>query len=157
MEEITEKNCGKFIDDLCKQAGISRRKFADILGVAPSQIFRIENDSAPSEEFMNRLRALQIIGLEKFSKLKPSDKKKAAEAARGNVLTATGILAGLTALGTAKLAVGAAIVSIPILGPSVLGTGLLGYGIIKGIEKLCEKNKLSCNEKDGKLEVKKKQ
>lgn len=145
--EITKQNCHKAIAGICKQAGITRKELAQLLGVSPSNITRIEkNKEAAGEDFMNRLRALQVLGHAKFKKLTASDKKKAA-AASGQSLTTAGVLAGLTALGSAKFAV-AGLVSIPLFG---LGAVVLGYGIIKALKHLCDKNNLSCREDKGNI------
>lgn len=172
-EPITKENCGtklKLVMDILK---ISRREFARILGVSEATLRRLmSEDSWPTDEFMHSLQALCVIGAAKYKKLSASEKEKVSEmmgvtggtvagvggsiaaiGAAGAVsgFSAAGITSGLAAIGGGAMLTGIGVVAaIPV------STGLLGYGLVKGIKKICEANKLSCQEVDGKWEIMKK-
>jgi DNA-binding XRE family transcriptional regulator len=171
MEEpITPENCGEKLRLVREVSGLSQRDLARILGASESTIFRLETGKTlPTPDFMNRLRALVMIGYHKFSKLSAAEKEDlhailgsaggatagvggaiAAVAAAGGVtgLSAAGITSGLAAIGGGAMLGGIAVVAaIP------LAAGLAGYGVVKGIKAICEANNLSCQEVDGRYEI----
>jgi len=169
FEEITEENCGDKLKLIREISGMSRRELARILGVSEATIRRLEDsDSMPSDEFLNKLRALCIIGHEKFSRLPDDEKEKVGEmigfaggsasgigaviaavsAAGVSGLSAAGITSGLAAIGGGMMIAGIGVVAaIPI------ATGLLGYGVIKGIKSICDANNLSCKEVNDRWEI----
>jgi len=132
---------------------------AKILGVARSTIMRIEaGETAPSDDFLNRLKALQVMGMSRFQGLSEKDMDRFSQAieemggspelfAKGMMLrelTSGGILAGLGTIAGASLNLSGSVVSsIPIL------SSLAGYGLVKGLKSLLEANNLSCVEGDG--------
>ncbi len=169
-EEVTKANCGKKLILVRKISSISRRELAEKLAVSEATVRRIEAGiSKPTDEFMNRVHALCVLGIAKFGKLSKTEKKKVSEslgAAGGIVagvggaigaisasgavagLSAAGITSGLAALGGGAMVSGIAVVAaIPVL------TGLAGYGLVKGIKKICEKNELECREVNRRWEI----
>ena len=172
-ESITMKNCGKKLKLVMNLLKISRREFARILGVSEATLRRLmSEESWPTDEFMHSLQALCVIGAAKYKKLSASDKENISEmmgvtggtvagvggsiaaiGAAGTIsgFSAAGITSGLAAVGGGAMLTGIGVVAfIPV------STGLLGYGLVKGIKKICEANKLSCQEVNGKWEITKK-
>ena len=172
-EEVTRENCGKKLKLILRITGMPPRDLAKVLGIRESTIIRLIEGTItkPREEFMNRLRALQVIGCAKFKDLNESQKSKAAEFVSGGAFTAAGITAsigaissvgavgglsaagitsGLAAIGGSMLGGLAVVASIPV------AAGVLGYGVVKGIKKICENNELSCKEIDYRWEIRKK-
>jgi len=157
---VTRENCGSVLRELRQRFGsMSVADLAKILGVARSTITRIEaGETAPSDDFLNRLKALQVMGISRFQGLSENDRDRFSQAvkemgespelfAKGMMLrelTSGGILAGLGAIASASLNLSGSVVSsIPIL------SSLAGYGLVKGLKSLLEANKLSCVEGDG--------
>ena len=170
MEEITEKNCYKKLRLIRNISGMSRRDLAKVLGVSESTIKRLELKSTkPTQEFMLKLAALSVIGHQKYSKMKDSDREKVSEAigAAGGVaagvgasiaaISASGAVAGLSAAGiTSGLAAvggGAMIGGVAVIASIPLAVGGAGYGLIKGVKAICKANRLNCKEVDGKYEI----
>lgn len=171
-EEVTKTNCGEKLKLIREILGVSRRDLAGTLGVRESTIGRLERGvTEPSEDFMNRLRGLQIVGFAKFRSLSGDDKEKiteyigsgagvaggvaasvAAISAAGSIggLSAAGITSGLAAIGGTMLGGIAVVATIPV------AAGLLGYGAIRGIKKICEVNELSCKQVDDRWEIRRK-
>jgi len=169
-EEVTQENCGEKLLLIRMISGMSRRDLARVLGVRESTIYRLEHGTTkPSQEFMNRLRALQVIGVSRFRNMGEAEKKKAAEtigvgtgigagigasvaaiSTAGTIsgLSAAGITSGLAAIGGTMLGGIAVVATIPA------AAGLLGYGIVKALRKICEENELSCEEFDDRWEIK---
>lgn len=169
LEPITKDNCGNKLRLVRKVSGLSRRKLAETLGVKESTIGRLENKKTlPSQDFLNRLQGLQVVGYATFKRLSEADKEKISEfigtgagvaggvaasvamiSTAGSVggLSAAGITSGLAAIGGSMLGGIVAVALIP------LAAGALGYGAIKGIKKICESNKLSCKEFDDRWEI----
>jgi DNA-binding XRE family transcriptional regulator len=170
LESVTRENCGKILKMLRKKFGsMSLQDLAKVLGVSRSTIMRIEDGrTLPSDEFLNRLKALQLIGTAKFRMLSEKhkthftqlveeigeDPEMISKAMNKNMLkklTPVGILAGLGTLGGATLVASAgAISSVPIL------SGLAGYGIVKGLKAVLDANNLKATEVDGRWEIIKK-
>jgi transcriptional regulator with XRE-family HTH domain len=168
-EEITVKNSGEKLRCICKITHMSQRDLANVLGVREYTISRLMNGkSYASEEFLNRLRALQVIGIAKFKKLSKEEKSSVAEkigagtgigagvgasiaavSAAGSVfgLSAAGIASGLAAIGGSMVGGVALVATIPV------AAGLLGYGVAKGIKKICEENRLKCEDLDDRWEI----
>jgi len=168
-EELTQKNCGEKLKLIRDISGISRRQLAEVLGVQESTIYRLEKGPGkPSLEFLNTLRALQLIGYAWFKKMSKRERSKAAEfictgagsgagagaavaaiSSAGTVsgLSAAGITSGLAALGGTMLGGMAVVASIPV------AAGLVGYGVAKGIKKICKANKLSCKKREDQWEI----
>lgn len=169
-EDVTKSNCGEKLKMVREISGISRRELAQKIGVSEATIRRIEaGQSKPTDEFMNRVRALCAIGMSKFGKLSESQKEKVSDTfgiAGGVVagiggavgaVSASGAVAGLSAAGMtsglAALGGGAMLAGIGVVAAIPIATGLAGLGLVKGIKKICEANKLSCQERQGKWEI----
>ena len=168
-EEITAANCGKKLSLIRHVSGISRRELAKILGCSESTISRLESGiHQPTIEFMNKLRALQIIGYHRFKKLNSTDRSALAETMVAAGSGAGGVVASIGAIGATGTVAGfsaAGITSgLAALGGSLLGgvavvavlpvaVGAAGYGVVKGIKAICENNNLSCKEVDGRFEI----
>lgn len=175
-EPITEENCGQKLKLVQEVAEMSRRKLAGVLGVSEASLRRLEKGperpgTKPTEEFMNRLRALCVIGKANFEAMSEAKKEKVSQhigaaggaalgvggalgavSALGAVggLSAAGMTSGLAALGMGSMAVGiGAVAAIP------LAAGALGYGVVKGIKKICEAKSLDLVEVDGRWEIRK--
>lgn len=170
MEEpVTEENCGEKLRLVRDVSGLSRRELAKVLGCSETTVFRLESKKTlPTQDFINRLRGLVVIGYHKFSKMSDAEKNVigetlgmaggvtagvggsiAAVSASGVAgLSAAGITSGLAAIGGGSMLGGIAVVAaIPI------AVGLGGYGLAKGIKAICEANNLSCKEVDGRYEI----
>ena len=120
---------------------------------------------------MHKLQALCVVGAVKYKKLSATEKENISEllgATGGTVagvggsiaaIGAAGAVSGFSAAGiTSGLAAiggGAMLTGIGLVAAIPVGTGLLGYGLIKGIKKICGANKLSCEEVNGKWEIRK--
>lgn len=163
QEEVTKANCDEKLKLVREISGISRRELAQKVGVSEATIRRMETgQSEPTDEFMNRVRALCVIGMAKFGKLSESEKGKVSNclgAAGGVVagiggaigaISASGAVAGLSAAGMtsglAALGGGAMFTGIGVVAAIPIATGLAGLGLVKGIKKICEANKLNCQE-----------
>lgn len=168
-EEVTKDNCGEKLKLIRELLGISRKELAKTLGVRESTIGRLERiKTFPSQDFMNRLQGLQLVGYATFKKMSEAEKEKfdefvgtgagvaggvaasiAAVSASGSVggLSAAGITSGLAAIGGSML--GGIVVTALI----PLAAGALGYGAIKGVKKICEANNLSCKKVDDRWEI----
>lgn len=164
---VNKTNCGLVLNQLRHQFGsVSVAELARILGVSRSTVMRIENgQTQPSNEFLNRLKALQLIGFSKFKALsedhqvrfkqllkemgEPPDLfTKTIDAGIFNALTPTGILSGLGAIAAAAMnRTTPVITSIPVL------SSMAGYGLIKGLRAILEANHLSCVENEGQWDI----
>jgi DNA-binding XRE family transcriptional regulator len=172
MEEaITPENCGVKLRLIRQVSGLAQRELAKVLGCSETTIFRLETGkTVATEDFINRLRALNAIGHHKFAKMSEAEKEAISEAlgtvggvatgiagsiaavsAAGSVagLSATGVTSGLAALGCGLGMVGglAVVAAIPA------AVGLAGFGLVKGIKAICEANNLSCKEVNGRWEI----
>ena len=169
LEPITTKNCGEKLILVRDILDIPRRELAQIIGCSESTLSRIERGvSLPNKNFILRLTALVTIGRHKYANLSEKEKDRISEviansagvisgvagaigtilATGGIGLSAAGITSGISALGGGALLGGAGLIAaIPV------SIGLASYGIVKGIKKICEANKLSCKEIDGKYEI----
>ena len=169
LEEVTPENCGEKLKLIHEITGASRRELAKVLGVSESTIARLERgESKATKEFMLRLAGLAAIGYAKYGKMSEKEKKNiskyigtaggvaagvggaiGAVSAAGTIggLSAAGITSGLSALGGTMLGGIAVVATIPV------AVGFAGFGLVKGIKKICEANKLSCKEVDGRFEI----
>jgi len=144
---------------------MSMAELAKTLGVSRSTVMRIEaGKTLPSEELLNRLKAIQLIGISKFRELSQKDRDHFAIFMNGigenaddfsndkttmvKVLTPSGILAGLGTIASASLNMSTSVVSaVPVF------SSLAGYGLVKGLKAILEANDLNCIEKDGVWEI----
>jgi DNA-binding XRE family transcriptional regulator len=167
LETVTRENCGRVLKMLRNKFGsMTLEDFAKTLGVSRSTVMRIEDGrTLPSDEFLNRLKALQLIGASKFGQLSSKDKthftnlveeinedpELILKALKDNMLkklTPFGILAGLGTIGGAALITSSSTISsIPIL------SSLAGYGLIKALKTVLESNNLMATEVDGRWEI----
>lgn len=171
-EPITKENCRAKLLLIRNLLKISRRELARIIGVSEATLRRLEQtDSTPTDEFMNRLQALCVIGAAKYGKLSDSNKEKVSEmiGTTGGVVAgvgggiaaigAAGAVSGFSAAGiTSGLATiggGAMLTGIGIVASIPVATGLLGFGLVKGIKAICDANQLSCTEVNEKWEIRK--
>jgi len=172
-EEVTKENCGEKLRQIREITGMSRTDLAQRLGCSIATIARIESrnentKSEPTNAFMDTLRALCIIGHEKYSNLSEEERTKILEyssagggvgggigaaiasvAAGGAVpgLSAAGIASGLAAIGGTMLGGLAIVAALPVAG------GALGFGIAKAIQKLVKANKLYARTIDDRFEI----
>ncbi len=170
IEEITQENCGEKIRLIRKVSGITRAELAKVMGCSESVITRLETKrTMATEDFINRLRALSVIGYHKFSKYSDTEKDSIIAtigAAGGGILgigsaisavsgagavaglSVAGVTSGLAALGMGSLVAGVAVVAtIPV------AVGFAGYGLIKGIKAIAAANNLSITEIDDRFEI----
>jgi DNA-binding XRE family transcriptional regulator len=169
-EPVTKENCGLKLRLIREILGMSRRELAKIIGVSESTLRRLEEGSSlPTDEFMNRLQALCVIGAAKYAKLSATEKEKVSEmlGATGGVVAgvggsiaaigAAGAVSGFSAAGItsglAAIGVGAMLTGIGVVAAIPVATGLLGYGLVKGIKAICEANNLSCTEVNKRWEI----
>lgn len=168
-EEVTPSNCGSKLALVRAVSGISRRELAKILGCSESTISRLEAGvHQPTIDFMNKLRALQVIGYHRFKKMGSADRSALAETLVAAGSGAGGVVASIGAIGATGTVVGfsaAGITSgLAAIGGTLLGgvavvavlpvaVGAAGYGVVKGIKAICEHNNLSCKEVDGRFEI----
>ena len=164
---VNRDNCGAVLKGIRKKFGsMSMAELAKTLGVSRSTIMRIEaGQTLPSEDLLNRLKAIQLIGISKFLELSDKDKEhftlfmdgigESADDFSKNMathmvkaLTPSGILAGLGTIASASLNVSSSVVSaVPVL------SSLAGYGLIKGLRAILDANHLNCIEKEGVWEI----
>lgn len=170
-EEITQENCGEKIKQIRKFSVITRANLAKVIGCSESVIARLEQkNTLATEDFINRLRALSVIGYHKFSHFTEAEKQEyvsevigatgggvlgvggaiAAISASGATagLSAAGVASGLAAIGMGSMVAGIAVVAVI---PCV--AGLAGYGLIKGIKAIATANHLSIKEIDNRWEI----
>jgi len=167
LKSVTRENCGRILKELRQKFGsMSVAELARILDVSRSTIMRIEaGKTHPSDEILNKLKAIQVIGISKFRALSEKDKahfselieevgedpevfKKTIGDGMMKDLTPAGILAGLGTIASASLNVSTSIVSsIPVF------SSLAGYGLVKGLRSVLEANNLECTENDGRWEI----
>ncbi len=166
-QSVTRENCGSVLRELRQRFGsMSVAELAKTLGVARSTIMRIEaGQTVPSEDFLNRLKAVQVIGISRFKALSENDKTRflrviedmgesaemfsmAISNQMTRELTPLGILAGLGTIAGASLnAEDSVVASVPVL------SSLAGYGLVKGLKAILTANDLACTEKDGVWEI----
>jgi len=166
-KSVTHENCGDILRKIRQMFGsMSVAELAKILGVSRSTVMRIEaGQTYPSDELLNRLKALQIIGISKFRTLSEKGKdrfsqlieeigedpemfSKTISSRMVKELTPFGILAGIGAIAGASLIISKSVVSsIPIL------SSLAGYGLVKGLKAILQANGLECTENDGRWEI----
>lgn len=172
-EKVTKDNCGEKLRQIREVTGMSRSDLAQRLGCSIATVARIESRSEktrsmPTDAFMDTLRALCIIGHEKYSNMSEEEKNKILEysslgggvgggigAAIGTVsaagavpgLSAAGITSGLAAIGGSMLSGLAIVATLPLAG------GALGFGVAKGIKKLVTANKLYTKTLDDRFEL----
>lgn len=170
LKSVTRENCGRILKELRQKFGsMSVAELAKTLGVSRSTVMRIEaGQTYPSDELLNRLKAIQIIGISRFRTLSEKDRDRfsrlveeigedpetfseAISSRMVKELTPAGILAGIGTIAGASLNLSTSIVSsIPIL------SSLAGYGLVKGLKAILEANNLECTENDGRWEISKK-
>jgi transcriptional regulator with XRE-family HTH domain len=164
-EQITRENCGSLLSEVRARHGLSLADLAGAIGVSRSTVLRIEEErTLPSDDFLNRLKAIQLIGLSKFAQLREKDKLRFTESVKEvgedpenlkkildkgllRSLTPLGVLAGLGTLGGASFVATATIASVPLV------ASLAGIGLIKALKQVTEANGLKCKEIDGRWEI----
>lgn len=167
LESVTRENCGAVLRKMRQMFGsMSVAELSRMLGVSRSTVMRIEaGRTYPSDELLNRLKAIQIIGISKFRTLSEINKERFSQLieeiwgdpdmfseaiSRRMVqeLTPVGILAGIGTIAGASLNVSTSTISsIPIL------SSLAGYGLVKGLKAILEANNLECKENEGRWEI----
>jgi len=166
-KSVTRKNCGSVLRELRQKFGsMSVAELAKALGVSRSTVMRIEaGQTIPSDDLINRLKAIQLIGISKFRALSEIDSARFLELIEEigenpeifseaitkrmvKELTPAGILAGLGTIASASLNLSTSVISsIPVL------ASLAGYGLVKGLKAILEANNLSCIENEGVWEI----
>ena len=166
-QKVTRDNCGMTLREIRQRFGsMSMADLAKTLGVSRSTVMRIEaGQSIPSEDLLNRLKAIQLIGLSKFRELSQLDKGRFAlfmteigenaddfsddiNTYMMKALTPSGILAGLGTIASASLNLSTSVVSaVPVF------SSLAGYGLVKGLKAILKANHLNCTEKEGVWEI----
>jgi HSP20 family protein len=166
-EAVTRENCGSVLKELRQRFGsMSVAELAKTLGVSRSTIMRIEaGQTIPSGDLLNRLKAIQVIGISRLRALSEIDRarflqvleeigespemfSRAIMSRMVRQLTPAGILAGLGAIAGASLNVTMSVVSsVPVL------SSLAGYGLVKGLKSVLEANNLLCVENEGVWEI----
>jgi DNA-binding XRE family transcriptional regulator len=165
-QQVTRENCGDLLAALRAAQGVVLSDFAAAIGVSRSTILRIEGGKTyPSDDFLNRLKAIQLIGLSKFAKLNDIDESGFAEALGSvgvdpkslNMVLAGGLLARLTPLGilvglgtvggATFLAATGVVTSIPVV------AAIAGISLLKALKKVTQANGLTCDEIDGHWEI----
>ena len=166
-KSVTRKNCGSVLRELRQRFGsMSVAELAKALGVSRSTVMRIEaGQTIPSDDLINRLKAIQLIGISKFRALSEIDNARFLELIEEigenpeifseaitkrmvKELTPAGILAGLGTIASASLNLSTSVISsIPVL------ASLAGYGLVKGLKAILEANNLSCIENEGVWEI----
>ena len=166
-ESVTRENCGRVLKEVRQRFGsMSVAELARTLGVARSTVMRIEaGQTIASGDLLNRLKAIQVIGMSRFRALSEKDRDRFLQAIEEigenpdifsraisnqmvKELTSAGILAGLGTIASASLNLSTSLVSsIPIL------SSLAGYGLVKGLKSVLEANNLSCVENEGVWEI----
>jgi HSP20 family protein len=164
---VDRDNCGVVLKGIRRKFGsMSMAELAKTLGVSRSTVMRIESgQTLPSEDLLNRLKAIQLIGISKFLELSDKDKKNFALFMDGmgesaddfsknmashmvKALTPSGILAGLGTIAGASLNMSSSVVStVPVL------SSLAGYGLVKGLRAILDANHLNCVEREGVWEI----
>jgi len=164
---VNRDNCGEVLKGIRRKFGsMSMAELAKTVGVSRSTVMRIEaGQTLPSEEILNRLKAIQLIGISKFLELSQKDREQFtlfmnelgenADDFSNNMtthmakaLTPSGILAGLGTIASASLNMSTSVVSaVPVL------SSLAGYGLVKGLKAVLEANHLNCIEKEGVWEI----
>ena len=158
---ITRANCGEQLVQIREVAGkLTITKLAKILGVSRSSVQRIEEgQTLPSDEFLNRLEALQVLGASRFRKLSEKEKTNytdffekltmKSEFDLGQIeniaLSSIGVVHGLTAVGYASL------VSMPIAFSSL--SLLVSIPVMTALRGVLDANKLNCEEVNGRWEI----
>ncbi len=166
-ETVTRENCGRVLKELRQKFGsMSVAELSKTLGVARSTIMRIESGrTSPSDDLLNRLKAIQIIGISKYRTIAQTNTDRFSRVIEeigenpdlfselafeqmAQRLTPAGILAGIGAIASSSLSLTSTLVSsIPVL--SSLG----GYGLIKGLKSVLRANQLQCVEKEDTWEI----
>ena len=164
---VNRNNCGRVLREIRRKFGsMSMAELARILGVSRSTVMRIEaGKTLPSEDLLNRLKALQLIGISKFQALSQKNTDQFTMLVKGigedtdafskdmtthmvKALTPWGILAGIGTIASASLNMSTSVVSaVPVL------SSLAGYGLVKGLRDILVANDLNCVEKDGLWEI----
>jgi len=172
FETVDRKNCGRVLAELRKElGGMSQADLAKAFGASRSRIMRIEEGRPPSAEFMNRLKAFQIIGLCKFRSLPEREKTRFMQLIANSSgdsdalvspidefisksiqkkLTPFGILTGLGAASVPEAFINSRSV---IASVSAATTLLMGHGVAKGLKAILKANKLKCAEIEGGWEI----
>ena len=159
---ITRENCGQQLIKIRELAGnLSRTGLAEVLGVSRSSIHRIEERTTlPSEEFLSRLDALQVLGASRYQELSEKEKTQyskffetlgmvGAAGALGAVsvgsISRAGVLIGLNAIGIAGIV-------RTSIAPFGIGAGI-ALGVMQAFKAILDANKLYCEEVDGRWEI----
>lgn len=129
--EINPRNCGKKLEEILELSGVTLTELARILAVDKSTLSRLIDQQGAREasaSVMNGLRALATAQTE------------GGELGARSNLDVSAVLAGLSALGTARL------LGVPVLfgrfAPAVgmiAGAGLLAYGVAEVLRRRKEK------------------
>src|SRR5436309_2152900 len=76
---ITKENCVAHLLEVRRRSGVSREELAALLGVDRTTVRRIELGATPSWDFMNRLKAVQLIGFTKLADAEPTERDFVAQ------------------------------------------------------------------------------
>jgi hypothetical protein len=146
LEEITKDNCGECLKLICDGAGMSLKKLAEVLDEKQSTLSHIKRGPEPpgrppSQNFMNKLRALSLIG--------PSGRQD--DASQGAKLTPAAVVAGLSAMARTKL-LGTVNIIAGALAGGIVGA-VVSFGVFHALDSICRKFGLSYKEANDDLEI----
>lgn len=158
-EEISPANVGNRLPAIrAKSDDMSRKAFAELLGLSETTIVRAEHDSRVSSELFSLLRAVAIIGQHAtWSKLVVPTPGELSGRIGGLPyrsstplsISAVAIVNGLAAIrGQAMLAGSALVAEIP------LEVGLAeDFSFVSALQRICSANELACQRVSGKFEI----
>lgn len=146
-DEITPEDCGKKLDLICKAAGISLKKLAELLGEKPATLSHMkpktngENGRKATQKFMDKLRALALI----------RPKGYAHEETHTERLTVDDVAIGLSSLARTSLLGSPAVVAGALVGG--IAGGLLSFGMLHAVAAISKQLGLSYRESEDELEI----
>ncbi|MDD3276739.1 MAG: helix-turn-helix transcriptional regulator, partial [Kiritimatiellales bacterium] len=130
LESITASNCGEKLTLARDAMAITRRELASIIGCSEATISRIEaGKTKPTIDFMNRLRALVLIGQSKFKSLSSKDKEKTIEFVSATSAAGAGFGAAMAAVSASGTVVGLSAAGVAS-GLSAIGGTILGGAVL---------------------------
>jgi len=162
MDSITRENCKVLLAAFIEENDLSTREIAKAISCSEKTISRIlAGETLPTDKMLVEAGILMQIGVERYSNLSSSEKKKILEtigavgggaigfsaitAAVGTLgavsgLSAAGVTTGLGALGA--IAGGSMVAGISVAAAIPIAAGAAGYGVIKAAKFFIKKHKI---------------